>query len=368
MGDFSMQLTDGCVHKIGVFPSTRYRGSKRKLLPWIYSIIKEVDFFSALDAFGGTGSVSYLFKNMGKKVVYNDYLRFNFIIGKSIIENSKYTLSLDDVDALFAGLVMKKGFVSNNFSGMYFLDEENEWIDGFMCLLSDYFDIEKAGNEYRKCIAMNAFFQSCLIKRPFNLFHRKNLDIRIRNVERSFGNKITWERDFEYYFRKFVVEINDSIVDKGVCCLSENKNVFELDDVGYDLVYMDPPYVLERSKNESADYLKGYHFLEGVSRYKEWEKYLDWGSNLHEFRDKNLKNYFKKSCVEEAFERLVYKFKQSKIVVSYKYGGVPSVDFIVKILGLMGKNVFVESKHYHYALNKQNGDASLNREYLILGL
>ena len=39
------------------FPSTRYQGSKRKLLPWIYENVKDIQFESVVDLFGGSGIV-----------------------------------------------------------------------------------------------------------------------------------------------------------------------------------------------------------------------------------------------------------------------------------------------------------------------
>ena len=63
------------------FPTTRYQGSKRKLLGWIAETIKDLSFESALDAFGGTGSVAYLLKTQGKQVTYNDTLQANHQIG-----------------------------------------------------------------------------------------------------------------------------------------------------------------------------------------------------------------------------------------------------------------------------------------------
>ena len=48
-------------------PSTRYQGSKRKILPWIGECLGRIEFDSALDAFGGTGAVSYLMKQMGRE-------------------------------------------------------------------------------------------------------------------------------------------------------------------------------------------------------------------------------------------------------------------------------------------------------------
>ncbi len=65
------------------FPSTRFQGSKRKIIPWIFNVIKDLKFNTVLDGFGGTASVSYLFKKMGKAVTYNDNLKFNYYIGKA---------------------------------------------------------------------------------------------------------------------------------------------------------------------------------------------------------------------------------------------------------------------------------------------
>ena len=80
-----------------IFPSTRYQGSKRKLLPWIYENVRDIQFESVLDLFGGSGIVCYMFKKMEKRVTYNDYLKFNFLRGKAIIENSSVRLSDEDI-------------------------------------------------------------------------------------------------------------------------------------------------------------------------------------------------------------------------------------------------------------------------------
>src|SRR6478752_747861 len=81
-------------------PSTRYQGSKFKLLDWIWQNIREIPFRSALDAFGGTGVVSYLLKDRQKQVTYNDNLKFNHLIGTALVENCAVTLSPDDLNAV----------------------------------------------------------------------------------------------------------------------------------------------------------------------------------------------------------------------------------------------------------------------------
>ena len=54
------------------FPTTRFQGSKLKIVDWIWEFMKDLNFDSALDAFGGTGSVAYMLKTKGKKVIYAD--------------------------------------------------------------------------------------------------------------------------------------------------------------------------------------------------------------------------------------------------------------------------------------------------------
>ena len=115
-------------------PSTRYQGSKRKILPWIYDCIKDVDF-------------------------------------------------------LLNSQPQPNGFIADTFRDIYFLDEENRWLDMVVSNIESLSALySNAKLRYKKAIAYNALFQSCLAKRPYNLFHRKNLDMRTRDVERSFGN------------------------------------------------------------------------------------------------------------------------------------------------------------------------------------
>lgn len=53
--------------RTGVFPSTRYQGSKSKLVDWIKYYTQGLKFDSVLDAFGGTGSVAYMYKKLGRR-------------------------------------------------------------------------------------------------------------------------------------------------------------------------------------------------------------------------------------------------------------------------------------------------------------
>lgn len=352
------------------FPTTRYQGSKRKILPWIYDSLKELNFHTALDSCGGTGSVSYLMKKMGKAVTYNDKLRFNYLIGKAIIENQRYKLTEKDITDLkeIKSDIIYRDFIEATFKGVYYLSKENRWLDKITNNIVNMNHYKPNVLNYKKALAYYSLFQSSMIKRPFNLFHRKNLKIRTSNVERKFGNKTTWEKSFDDYFLRFANEANNLIFDSGQECRSFNQSIFEIDPYGYDLVYIDPPYLRKDGKNESSNYLRCYHFLEGLSLYNEWINLIDYDSkNLH-FNYVEKQNDFKKENIYETIEEILVRFRQSQIVFSYKKGGVPAIDFIVKTLKRLGKKVHTYSMHYKYALNHQNGDAKNNREVLIIGI
>lgn len=355
--------------EIKKFPTTRYQGSKRKILLWIYDCIKDIEFDTVLDAFGGSGMVSYLFKKMGKSVTFNDILQFNQVIGESIISNNEFLLTDSDVKYILSKRKKTKTFISDNFQGVYYLEEENLWIDTVI------YNIENLSNKYigdelkyKKAIAYNALFQSCLTKRPYNLFHRKNLEMRTRDVQRNFGNKTTWETPFQNHFKKFVSEINQSIYSSEMPCYSINKDVFAMDKVDYDLVYIDSPYVKKNDgHNESSDYLKCYHFLEGISKYDNWSELIDNDTINKRIKKDAMPNYFTHKEALKTFEKLIEKFQNSIIVISYKYGGSPSIEELTEILSKCKQQVSIHDKHYKYALNKQNGNAVLNREYILIG-
>lgn len=340
-----MQISD--LIAIPRFPSTRYTGSKRKLSDWITDNISNIDFDTFLDAFGGTSSVGYRVKVMGKKVVYNDKLKFNYYIGKSIIENRNVILDKNDLRFILSKHYWLRypSFIQKTFKGIYFTDKENRWLDIITT------NIRYLKNDFKKSIAFNALFQSCLIKRPYNLFHRRNLYMRFAHVERHFGNKKTWDRPFEIYFKKFVNEINVSVFDNGRENKALNLDVFKTPN-NFDVVYIDSPYM--KPETGGIDYRNYYHFLEGLSNYCKWKFQVDYDSNIRCLKSESCINpWINKSKINDAFDRLFKRFQDSILLVSYRAGGIPSENDIRKLLLKYKDNVEVKSKEYRYALSKE---------------
>lgn len=337
---------------VAKFPSTRYQGSKQKFTDWIWDSVKDIPFHTVLDAFGGTGSVSFRLKEEGKEVTYNDILPFNHIIGRALIENEDTVLDDYEVEMLLHRQqgVSYPDFIERTFKDIYFTDEENRWLD----VVST--NIRLMNDVYKQAIAYFALFQSCIIKRPYNLFHRKNLYVRLQDVSRSFGNKKTWDTPFETHFRKFVNEANNSVFNNGECCRSMNRNVFDIERK-YDFVYIDTPYLNE--KGVGVDYADFYHFLNGIVDYENWSSQIDYSSkHLRLYRHPNVWN--NSETIYRAFEQLFYQFRKSTMAISYRSNGIPTINELVEMLKRLGKNVrIVQSGDIKYVLSTRQSNEVL---------
>lgn len=354
------------------FPTTRYQGSKRKLLPWIWEGLRDLGFDTALDLFGGTGVVSYLFKAAGKAITYNDYLRFNHFIGLAIIENACVRLSACEIDYLVQGSLPASvpAFIQDTFGGMYYTDEENRWLDETIAkitLLSSW--NKRRIGLYKQALAYYALFQACLVKRPFNLFHRKNLYLRTANVARSFGNKTSWDTPFPTLFSRFLHEVNALVFDNGRVNRSINQDVGTLNESmdleHHDLVYIDPPYISPRRSPTQSNYRRLYHFLEGIGQYAQWQGLIDRTSYNLRLRDDGMMSTGKTN-IRDLFASLFHRFAKSIIVVSYKSPGIPSEDELVELLSRYKDHVVVRRLKYNYALNRLNEQPHENIELMLI--
>ncbi|MBR5893746.1 MAG: DNA adenine methylase [Bacteroidaceae bacterium] len=337
---------------VAKFPTTRYQGSKQKFADWIWDCVKNIPFHSALDAFGGTGSVSFRLKKEGKQVTYNDILPFNHIIGKALIENTGTCLDSSEVDTLLKkdANIEYPNFIEHTFKDIYFTDEENHWLDVVSA------NIRRMNDPYKQAVAYFALFQSCIIKRPYNLFHRKNLYVRLQDVKRSFGNKKTWDTPFEVHFRKFVDEANNAVFDNGETCRSINQNAFNV-EAAYDFVYIDTPYL--NNNGIGVDYADFYHFLNGLVDYDNWATRIDYKSkHLRLLRQPNVWN--EANSIHQAFELLFTKFQNSTMAISYRSNGIPTIEELVRILESLGKNVKIhQSSDIKYVLSTKQSNEIL---------
>lgn len=332
---------------ISRFPKTRYYGSKRRLLDWIYQAVKDLPFNTVLDGFGGTASVSLLFKAMGKQVYYHDALLCNTISAQALLADELPFSDPAEAHEFIDGIKPKNGFIAKTFSGMYFTDDENRWLDGAAEA------IHAVNNPLQRSVYLYCLFQACLKKRPFNLFHRANLNLRLnQNVTRSFGNWVTWERAFTDLMKESLKDlINIQPYQSSKTTILPAGNISRLDN-DYDLVYLDPPYVGKTKTGD--DYLRRYHFLEGLVAYEEWGKNINSTSPSKTFQSiEHLTKWQSKKDFRDLLFDTIKKHNKSIVVLSYITDGYPDEEDISAFFRTTFRINYVLRKGFCHALAKE---------------
>ncbi|MDC5565507.1 Dam family site-specific DNA-(adenine-N6)-methyltransferase, partial [Acinetobacter baumannii] len=337
--------------QVKLYPSTRYMGSKQKLLPYILGLVEQFNVPTLVDLFSGSGIVSYLFKTLGKQVITNDYMNMSHTFTKAMVENNHVILSDEKARSLLIEKYPIDDFVQKKFKDLYFSDNENLLIDIIRS------NILKLDNEYEQAIARSALIRACMKKRPRGIFTytghryddgRKDL---VLTLEEQFLNAIE--------------AINQSIFDNHQLNISYRKNALDVELPDNCLIYMDPPYYSTCSDNE---YVRRYHFVEGLS--------LDWKEiEIQEHtKTKKFKSYptpfSSRKDVYVAFEKLFEKYKENILLISYSSNSLPNMDEMLIMLRKYKENVDVIPIDYKYSFGNQATKVGDNRntvqEYLFV--
>ena len=335
-------------------PNTRYYGSKRRLLPWLFRVLERYQYSTVLDLFGGTGTVSLLFQRMNKEVTYNDALACNAICADALLNSSKSPQLICQAKDFIFSVTESIGLISKEFEGLYFLESENRWLDGF---LAKY---EEQTNRDLRNLVFYGVSQAALMKRPFNLFHRANLNIRTAKVSRSFGNSSTWEKTFQELSIRAIYDIQQ--------CDSLNKvRVLPSIDAslvpsGFDLVYIDPPYV--NSSGHTEDYMLRYHFLEGLTNPLSWKSRIDYKKKTKRIHSPNhIRKWSSVLQVAKLFCEILENHKDSIVVLSYVEGAAPSLNEILCMFKKRFRKVDVFERTHFHSMSK-----SKKTELIIVGI
>ena len=332
------------------FPGTRFMGSKYRVLPFIWDCVKDLPFKSVIDAFSGSGCVSYMFKQAGKRVISNDFMHFCSHLTTALIENSDIKLNKNDIKVLLSPNNRNNGFISNNFKGLYFTDEENIFLDSARA------NVDLLKDKYKKSMALAALARACLKRRARGIF----TFVGDRYDDGRRDMRMTLREHFEENIEAF----NNAVFDNGQQNKACNGDIFGLNQKA-DLVYFDPPYFTPQSDN---DYCRRYHFVEGLVR--KWD-----GLVIQEHtKTKKFKKYetpfSAKNTVDKAFDDLFRKFKDSILVVSYSSNSIPSKAGLVELLRKYKNEVIVHQVEHLYSFgthgHKVGHNANRVLEYIFV--
>ncbi|MFA5774385.1 MAG: DNA adenine methylase [Ilumatobacteraceae bacterium] len=334
------------------YPTTRFMGSKRKLLQEIFNVVAPLDFDVAIDAFSGSGVVSYLFKSMGKTVISNDHMHMSWQFATALIENNETTLSEIQVEKLLQYAFDNDKFVQTRFKGLYYSQNDCKTIDSVRR------NVKRMRSPHLRALATSALIRACMKRRPRGVFTYtgEKYDDGRRDLQKSIAE----------HFIDAVSKVNAAVFDNGRHNYARNIDALALRPRKNALIYLDPPYYTPKSDSE---YVRRYHFVEGLAR--------DWkGVEIQEHtQTKKFKSYdtpfSSRNGALDAFETMFKRFRDSIIVVSYSSNALPTLDEIVETMAKYKDSVEVVPIEHRYSFGNQGHKVGDNRnrvdEFLFVG-
>jgi adenine-specific DNA-methyltransferase len=337
--------------RVKKYPQFRFMGSKHRLLPWIHEVLCQVEFDTALDAFSGTACVGYLLKSMGKEVTTNDFLRFSRTLATALVENSDELLEQRDIDRILAAPASQRRFIEDTFHGIFFTPADLRFLDRAWANLRRF-------NSYKKALSLSALIRACIKRQPRGVFTVAGDPERYKDGRRDL------KLSLQDHFLEQVEVLNHTVFDSGRKNRALHSDVFAVDPAGFDLVYLDPPYV---PRSDDNCYIKRYHFLEGLSCYWEGQTILQ-DSRVKKLSKPYTPFSYRRDALH-AFERLFSHFSKSTLVLSYSSNGYPDLDDLVKLVRRHKCSVEVFEKDHRYHFGTHSAvQRSVVKEYLILGV
>jgi len=335
------------------FPEPQYLGAKNTHLAWIKKFIP-ANITTTIDAFSGSQSVAFLFKQLGYKTITNDFLSFNNQIGLALIENASIKLTKEDVDMLLKPSKNKKNFelMENTFTNIFFEKNESIFLDNFRA------NIPLLSSTYKQALAYSVMNRSMTRKITMGHFGHTRALAYASDPERIKRNR-SLARPIKEIFEDLLQKYNDAVFDNHQENLSFNKNILDLLPTlkNVDLAYFDPPYC-----DSHADYQSFYHLLETYTEYWKDKQFIN---GIKRYEPQRFSGFDKKRDVISSFEKLfAYAEEIPCWLISYNNRSYPSVDEFAQILSKY-RQVMVEAKTYH---NGRGGKGSVagSKEILFI--
>ena len=338
------------------FPRLRYMGSKYRLLPHLERTFAEIGGTTAVDAFSGSGVVSYLLKSQGFAVVSNDFLNFPHIITRATVANSSVRLEPELIEEICGPSLDDRDFNSSTCDGLYFDAPDRAFLD------SAWSHIDQLRG-YRRDLAISALVLSAARKQPRGVF-------TFTDSTRYADGRRDLRMSLRDHFRlRAAGEYNATVFSNGQRHRSTSGDVFELDTSTIaggapDLVYLDPPYAPPTDDN---DYIKRYHFLEGLSAY--WKGMSIMENTKTKKLPKRYTPFAYKHSIEDALVRTFEHFEDAgAIVLSYSSNALPGPDRIVDLLGKVKPSVEVIAIDHKYSFGTHAAATRRDvSEFLFIG-
>ncbi len=288
-------------------------GSKFKLAPRLAEVFTALPPGPAVDAFSGSGIVSYTLKATGRPVVANDHLKFATTLAEAVIANDDTMLTAAEVDRICSGNCDGRDFIAETFDGLYFPAEDHEFLDGAWSHIDQL-------DRPRQALALSALCLAAAWKQPRGVF--------TITTPRYDDGRRQMRMSLQELFREAVANFNKAVFAvPGAKSTAVCGEVFDLDPAESAVAYLDPPYAPPR---DDTCYIKRYHFLEGLATY--WrDQEIMWETTTRKLRKRHTPFAYKRT-VRPALDELFEQFRNQALVVSYGSNAALGADELELLL------------------------------------
>jgi adenine-specific DNA-methyltransferase len=316
----------------------KYAGSKLKLLPYILSLLDNLDVTTVLDGFAGTTRVSQAFAQCGFQVICNDIAEWSYIFGLCYLENTKpaaeYQALIDHLNTLTG----YDGWFTEYYGGLDFSGSaiqpdgsKKPWqIHNTRKLDAIRDEIECLGlSELEKAVALTS------------------LILAMDEVDNTLGHHVSYLKNWSarsyktmcLTVPKLFTNTQEHTVLKG--------DIFNaLEQVSVDFAYFDPPYGSNNEKMPPSRvrYASYYHLWATICKH---DKPAVFGAAkrrndtsdaiaatvFEEFRKTDDGHFI----AVQAIEQLIASVKARYVALSYSSGGKATAEELDAILNRHGK-------------------------------
>jgi Adenine-specific DNA methylase len=287
-------------------------GSKFRLAAPLAEIFESLPDGPAVDAFSGSGVVSYLLKAAGRTVLSNDQLRFATRLAEALVANDHELLSEDEVNVICSENIDGRSFIRDTFTGLYFSDEDHSFLDAAW----SHIDLMK---EPKQSLALGALCLAAAQKQPRGVF-------TITSPRYDDGRR-QFRMSLEELFREAVVAFNRAVFEGNGVSEAKTGDIFDIEGSDFEVAYLDPPYAPPR---DDTCYIKRYHFLEGLATYWRGQEIM-WETKTRKIAKKFTPFAYKRLALT-ALDDSFAQFPGASLVVSYGSNAAIGSQEIVELL------------------------------------
>ncbi len=374
MGNQTLSLFN---HAIIDNPNTqgvKYAGSKLKLIPYILSLLEDIEVETIFDGFAGTTRVSQAFARCGFTVISNDISEWSYIFGLCYLKNKQspnyYQELINQLNAVkgydgwltekYGGLDFNGSAIQPNGSKRIWQIHNTQKLDA----IRDEIDTLNL-SEIDKAVALTS------------------LILAMDEVDSSLGHHVSYLKDWaSRSYKNMKLKVPNVWVNEKENCVLKGDVFDALENTVVDLAYFDPPYGSNNEKMPPSRvrYASYYHLWTTII-LNDKPTVFGAANRRADCSDKVVNSVFEDFRKEndgfvavKAIDKLIASTNAKYVALSYSSGGKATANELNEILKRHGtviktiemdykKNVMAEMKW----TNEWLRDAEKpNREFIFL--